>query len=401
LKFLIKDAVSHSKLEGHRSYSREPGRARIVVIGTGGAGNNTINRLMTIGIQGAECIAVNTDKQHLDSIKAHRKILIGENLTHGLGTGGFPEIGAAAAEESRDVLEDVLRDADLVFIAAGMGGGTGTGSAPVIAEIAKEAGAIVVGVVTMPFHIEKARIKKAKEGLKRLLQRADTVVVIDNNRLLDLVPDLPIEEAFSVADEILANMVKGITETIALPSLINLDFADVRAIMSNGGVAMVGIGEGEGKDRGREAVKNAIFNPLLDVDITGAKGALVHVSGSLNMTLKEAAMCAEFVAEKMDDNARIIWGARIDPTLDPDVLRCILIVTGVKSPHILGRNSNDNEELFKERYGSLDEEDDSLDLLDAGFQPPNYLKAVLKGKRFQKRQPRFELEKYITPLKSK
>ncbi|MEM2829709.1 MAG: cell division protein FtsZ, partial [Candidatus Jordarchaeales archaeon] len=257
---LIRDAIKHTR-EINVDKELKVGEAKIAVIGTGGAGNNTVDRLMHLGVIGAECIAVNTDKQHLDRVRAHKKLLIGRRITGGRGAGGFPHIGEAAAEESKEEIAELLRGIDLVFISAGMGGGTGTGSAPVIAEIAKKMGAIVVGVVTMPFKMEKGRIQKAVDGLKKLRYFADTVVVIDNNRLLSLVPNLPLDEAFSVADEILANMVKGITETISLPSLINLDYADVQSVLKNGGVAMVGIGEGEGENRVEKAVKSALDSP--------------------------------------------------------------------------------------------------------------------------------------------
>ncbi|MHA1762907.1 MAG: cell division protein FtsZ, partial [Promethearchaeota archaeon] len=234
-------------------------QANIKIIGCGGAGNNTIDRLMKIGIRGATCIAINTDNQHLQHVKADEKLLIGEGLTRGLGAGGNPEIGRAAAEESREKLMDLLRDSDLVFITCGEGGGTGTGSAPIVAEIAKYEGAIVVGVVTLPFETEIGRQKIAHIGLNELKKYADTLVVIDNNRLLEIAPDLPILEAFSVADEILATMVKGITETISLPSLINLDFADIRTILSTGGVAIVGLGESSSSEnRVEEAINNAL-----------------------------------------------------------------------------------------------------------------------------------------------
>ncbi|MEM4947833.1 MAG: cell division protein FtsZ [Candidatus Jordarchaeales archaeon] len=331
---MIRDAIKHSKeIAVEKEY--KVGEARIAVIGTGGAGNNTVDRLMHMGIVGAECIAINTDKQHLDRVRAHKKLLIGRKITGGRGAGGFPHIGEAAAEESKEEIAELLRGADLVFIAAGMGGGTGTGSAPVIAEIAKKMGAIVVGVVTMPFKMEKGRIQKAIEGLNKLRYFADTVVVIDNNRLLNLVPNLPIDEAFSVADEILANMVKGITETISLPSLVNLDYADVQSVLRNGGVAMVGIGEGEGENRVEKAVKSALDSPLLDVDITGASGALIHVTGGPDMTLTEATRAGELITEKMVDDALVIWGARVDPSL-MGTIRIILILTGVSSPQLLG-----------------------------------------------------------------
>jgi cell division protein FtsZ len=316
------------------------GQARIVVVGCGGAGNNTVKRLMTIGVQGAECIAINTDRQHLAVTTAHRKLLIGERITRGLGAGGYPHVGRAAAEESTGQLTELLRDADLVFIAAGMGGGTGTGSAPVVAEIAKNSDAIVVGVITMPFSLERTRIDKAKSGLARLQENVDTAVVIDNQKLMELVPDLPLEEAFGVADEVLANMVKGITETITMPSLINLDYADVRSIICNGGVALVGLGEATGADRANDAIKNALNSPLLEVEWSGATGALIHITGGPDMSLAESNRVGELVSEKMSRDANVIWGARVDPRLS-GVLRVMLILTGVKSPQLLPRSKDE------------------------------------------------------------
>ncbi|MHA1192936.1 MAG: cell division protein FtsZ, partial [Promethearchaeota archaeon] len=308
------------------------GHANIKIVGCGGAGNNTINRLMKIGIKGAKCVAVNTDCQHLDVVESHIKILIGKNLTRGLGAGGNPEIGRAAAEESREDLTKILRDSNLVFITCGEGGGTGTGSAPIVAEIAKLEGAIVVGVVTLPFETEIGRIDKAQIGLNELKKYADTLVVIDNNTLLEIAPDLPIIEAFSVADEVLATMVKGITETISLPSLINLDFADVRTILSTGGVAIVGVGEsGEKQNRVEDAIEDALNSPLLDVSIDGAKGALIHITGGNDMTLAEANSVAKKISEKMDVNdSMVIWGARVNDEYD-GYLRVMLLITGIKS----------------------------------------------------------------------
>jgi cell division protein FtsZ len=243
-------------------------------------------------------------------------------------------VGQAAAEESADQLTELLRDADLVFIAAGMGGGTGTGSAPIVAEIAKRNNAIVVGVVTMPFDLERTRLDKAKAGLARLQENVDTAVVIDNQKLMELVPDLPLEEAFGVADEVLANMVKGITETITMPSLINLDYADVRSIICNGGVALVGLGEASGTDRANDAIRNALNSPLLEVDWNGATGALIHITGGPDMSLAEANEVGELVSKKMSSDANVIWGARVDPRLS-GILRVMLILTGVKSPQLL------------------------------------------------------------------
>ncbi|MBA7481827.1 Cell division protein FtsZ [subsurface metagenome] len=315
------------------------GYANIKIVGCGGAGNNTINRLMKIGIKGAKCVAVNTDLQHLESVESHIKLLIGKNLTRGLGAGGNPDIGRAAAEESREDLTKILREANLVFITCGEGGGTGTGSAPIVAEIAKLEGAIVVGVVTLPFDTEIGRIEKAQMGLNELKKYADTLVVIDNNRLLDIAPDLPIIEAFSVADEVLATMVKGITETISLPSLINLDFADVRTILSTGGVAIVGVGESGNKgNRVEEAIEDALNSPLLDVSIDGAKGALIHICGGNDMTLAEANSVAKKISEKMDvNNAMVIWGARVNDEYE-GYLRVMLLITGIKSPQIFGND---------------------------------------------------------------
>ncbi len=340
MKSLIDSAREHSRGERGTSTVRDMGQARIVVVGCGGAGNNTVKRLMTIGIQGAECIAINTDRQHLAVTTAHRKLLIGERITRGLGAGGYPHVGRAAAEESTGQLTELLRDADLVFIAAGMGGGTGTGSAPVVAEIAKNSDAIVVGVITMPFNLERTRIDKAKSGLARLQENVDTAVVIDNQKLMELVPDLPLEEAFGVADEVLANMVKGITETITMPSLINLDYADVRSIICNGGVALVGLGEASGADRANDAIKNALNSPLLEVEWSGATGALIHITGGPDMSLAESNKVGELVSEKMSTDANVIWGARVDPRLS-GILRVMLILTGVKSPQLLARSKEE------------------------------------------------------------
>ncbi|MGQ4834056.1 MAG: cell division protein FtsZ [Candidatus Asgardarchaeia archaeon] len=332
---LVKKAFQHTRKDNRvKKYD-----AKIVVIGTGGGGCNTVTHLMRIGITGATCIACNTDSQHLEISEAHYKLLLGPKTTNGLGAGGYPEVGQAAAEESREEIRKLLEGADLVFVTAGMGGGTGTGSAPVIAQIAKdEIGAIVVGVVTMPFSIEKSRVTKAREGLNKLREFTDTVVVVENDKLLELAGDAPLEEAFAIADEVLAQMVKGITETIKVPSLVNLDFADVKAVLQGGGVAMVGIGEAKGKpseERANMAVENALSRPLLEVDISGARGALIHVTGGRDMTLQEAHMVPKLISERLDPNANVIWGARIDPEFD-GYLRVILIVTGVQSPNILG-----------------------------------------------------------------
>ncbi len=313
---------------------REPGYCRITVVGVGGAGNNTVNRLMESGIIGAECIAINTDLQHLNATHAHQKILIGEKLTRGLGSGGDPNIGRAAIEESIENVEKVLTDVDVVFVTAGMGGGTGTGAAPVVARLAREKGAIVVGVVTMPFKIERGRITYALKGLTEMRRECDTVIVIDNNKLMWLVPHLPINEAFKVGDQVLANMIKGITEVISMPSLINLDFADFRTIMRRGGVAIAGVGESNAPNRAEDAVQKALRMPLLDIDYSGANGALIHVSSDESLTIEEANRVGEIITQMMSEDALVIWGARVDPSL-AGTLKVTLVMTGVKSPYLL------------------------------------------------------------------
>jgi len=322
-----------------------PGTCHIAVIGVGGAGNNTVTRLIEMGITGAECVAVNTDALHLSVSRAHRKILVGEKLTKGLGVGGDPKLGRAAIEESKKRVEDLLSNVDIAFITAGLGGGTGTGAAPVIAEIARRNGAITVGVVTTPFRIEKGRIEYAANALTEMRRQCDTVVVIDNNKLMQLVPQLPINEAFRVADQVLANMIKGIVETISAPSLINLDFADFRTIVKRGGVAVVGVGESDAPNRAEEAVRNALRSPLLNVDYAGATGALIHVTGDNQMTIEEANRVGEIVTEMMDDNALVIWGARVNPEQDGK-LKVTLVMTGVNSPHILSGFGTIAPQLF-------------------------------------------------------
>ncbi len=342
---------------------------RIVVIGVGGAGNNTVTRLMDNSAAGAECIAVNTDALHLRASKAQDRILIGEKLTKGLGVGGDPELGRAAVEESRERIEELLTDADIVFVTAGLGGGTGTGAAPVIAEIGRRKGAITVGVVTMPFRIEKGRIEYAAHALAEMRRQCDTVVVIDNNKLMQLVPQLPINEAFRVADQVLANMIKGIVETISAPSLINLDFADFKTIVRRGEVAVVGVGESDAPNRAEEAVRNALKSPLLDIDYVGAKGALIHVTGDDHMTIEEANRVGEIVTEMMDDKSLVIWGARVNPELD-GMLKVTLVMTGVKSPHLLGGLGNLTPQLFNlEPYANPERE---LDLKLNLYQMENF-----------------------------
>jgi len=315
--------------------------SRVKVIGCGGGGGNSVSRMKDIGIKGCEVIAVNTDAQDLLYTNADVKILIGRELTGGLGAGSNPKIGEEAAKESEQEIRKRLAGADLIFITCGLGGGTGTGSAPVIADLAKKTGALVIGVVTLPFTVEgQKRIENAQYGLERLEQIADTLIVVPNDKLLELAPELPIQTAFKVADEILTNAVKGIAELITSAGLVNLDFADVKAVMSNGGVSLIGIGESDNaQDRAIEAVERAIHNPLLDVNIESAKGALVNIIGGPDMSLDEYKKVMERISSKVSPDAKIISGAKISADMEKNI-KVLLIVTGVKSPQIIGSNSD-------------------------------------------------------------
>ena len=313
-------------------------KAKIKVLGTGGAGNNTINRMTEVGIDGAETIALNTDAQDLLYTNSDVKILLGKELTKGLGAGSIPKVGEDAAKESEHEIKQRLSGADMVFVTCGLGGGTGSGSAPVLADIARKLGCLTVGIVTMPFAMEgNSRYENAVVGLEKLENVVDTLIVIPNDKLLELAPDLPLHTAFKVADEILTNAVKGIAELVTRTGLVNLDFADIKTIMGKGGVAMIGVGESDTEGRAQEAVDKALNNPLLDVEINGATGALVNISGGHDMTLDEAKKVVETISERLEEDAKIIWGAQIYEDLEKTI-RVMLIATGVKSPQIFGRN---------------------------------------------------------------
>jgi len=310
-------------------------KAKILIIGVGGMGSNVVTKIRELGIQGAQTVAVNTDAAHLVISKADRKILLGRDLTKGLGAGGEPEIGRKAAEESKNELRDLLKDANMVFLITGLGGGTGTGATPVIAKIAKEQGALVISAATLPFKIEGARIAKAEDGLYQLRQCCDTAIVIENQRLLEYGGNLPLKKAFELGDEVISQMVKGITETISQPSLVNLDYADVRSVMKSGGVSTIGIGISDSSNRSKEAVAKALRHPLLQVDYSGASGALIQIIGGPDLKLEEVNEIGEAVAKHLAPEAQTIWGARILDEYEGKV-QVITIVTGVKSPYILG-----------------------------------------------------------------
>ena len=311
-------------------------KTNIKIIGCGGGGCNTVNRLAETGVIGAELIAANTDAQHLLIIKAHRKLILGRRVTRGLGAGAIPQVGEEAAREAEDELKALITGADIVFVTCGLGGGTGTGASPFVAQLAKESGALTVAICTYPFKAEGLiRAENAEWGLERLRNVADTVIVIPNDKLLELVPKLALNSAFKVADEVLVRAIKGIAEVVTKPGLVNLDFNDIKTVMKSGGVAMIGLGEGEDDDRAMTAVNQAINSPLIDVDISNASAALINVTGGLDMTIREAEEVAEVIQQKISPNARIIWGAAVDETLE-DTIRVMVIITGVKSKHILG-----------------------------------------------------------------
>ena len=338
---LITDAIENKAEEENKlKFDGEDmfGTPRITIVGCGGAGGNTITRLNKLGVKGAGTIAINTDRQALDLVEADHKLLIGGNLTRGLGAGGFPEVAERAARESSREIEELLKGSDLVFITAGMGGGTGTGSAPVVAEIAKKHNAVVTCMVSTPFNVERARLIKADEGLDHLRIKADSTVVLDNNRLLEFVPNLPINQAFSVMDQMIAETVKGLSETITVPSLINLDYADMKSIMNSGGLSVMLWGEAD-EDAGVDAIVNEALNhPLLNVDYKGANGALVHITGGPNMSLKYVQDVAKSLTENLDCYANVILGARVLPEFEGKC-RVMAIMTGVESPNLLGPKS--------------------------------------------------------------
>lgn len=327
-------------------------KTRIKVIGCGGAGNNTINRISDVGVKGVETIAINTDAQDLLYTSADKKLLIGKELTSGLGAGSNPKIGEEAARENEHDLKKLMINSDMVFITCGLGGGTGTGSAPFIAQLAKKMSILSVAIVTMPFTMEGShRHENAMIGLEKLEQSINTLIVIPNEKLLELAPHLPLQTAFKVSDEILTNAVKGIAELVTKAGLVNLDFADVKAIMNQGGVALIGMGESDSENRAEESVQKALENPLIDVDVSDATGALINISGGESLTLEESRKIVETIAEHLDPNAKIIWGAQIYKDLEKTV-RTMLIITGVSSEQIFGTDNR----YFEKKKDAIENE---------------------------------------------
>ncbi|MCL5433819.1 MAG: cell division protein FtsZ [Candidatus Marsarchaeota archaeon] len=324
--------------------------ARLGVVGLGGMGSNLVNRLYNNGIKSANTIALNTDAKHLKIINAHKKILIGKEITKGLGAGGYPEIGQKCVEVSREEIKEAISGYDMLFLAAGMGGGTGGGAIATVAQMAKEQGSLVVAFVTYPFSLERSRKQKADWGIKQLIKNADTTIIVENDRLLKFAPNLQIEKAFELADSIATNAIKGIADTIMLPSLMNLDFADVRSVMKDAGTAVINIGSGAGPERVNKAIESTINHPLLNIDEEGGKSALIHVTGSSSLSIEEATKVGAGVTENLDQRANVIFGARMLPELQ-DQIKVMSIITGVK-PKLgefsrLSASNEENSSIFE------------------------------------------------------
>jgi len=313
------------------------GIPKLAVVGVGGAGNNSMNRLEHLG--GLECvdrIAINTDKLHLDTITCKKKLLIGKSLTRGLGAGGSPDVGRKAAEMDKEHIHEMVSGNNFVFLTAGMGGGTGTGAAPVVAEVAREAGAIVVAMVSFPFAAERRRRSKAFDGIEELRRVTDTVIVLENDKLLEQAGNQPVNEAFKTMDMLIATTIQGITETVTKPSLVNLDFADLTAVMGEGGVAVMLVGETTKSDNKPEAVvSDALSHPLLEAEYQGATGALIHITGGADLTMRETNDIVELLTYDINPDANVIWGARINNDFDGKV-RVTAILTGVEPKWIIG-----------------------------------------------------------------
>jgi cell division protein FtsZ len=327
----------------------------IKIIGCGGGGCNTINRCVDAGISGAQLCAINTDAKHLLTVRAPKKILIGKTATRGLGAGAIPQVGEQAARESDMEIREFLNGANIVFVTAGMGGGTGTGSAHYVARISKDQiRALTIGVVTLPFKAEgTVRMENALEGLNKLRRICDTTIVIPNDKLIELVPKLPVDAAFKVADEVLMQTIKGLTEIITKPGLVNLDYADIMTVMNEGGVAFVGIGEAntDEDDRVKAAVNEALHSPLLgEIQLKQAQGALIRVVGGPDMTVSEAQKASELVMNSIADRARIIWGCSIDPDLE-GTIKILIILTGAQSKYVLGKDSQTSTSKLGVNYG--------------------------------------------------
>ncbi len=331
----------------------ESAKPKIYVVGAGGSGSNTATRMSELNIDGASVIAMNTDAPHLARTKSNRKVLLGKKITRGLGAGSDPKVGEESALESKEDIRHILSDAQLVFVTCGLGGGTGTGSAPIIAHQSKELGALTVGVVTLPFTSEgKPRMRNALEGLSKLKRSTDTTIIIPNDKLLTVAPDLPLNMAFKISDEILSNATKGIIEMVTKPGMVNLDFADLRSVLKDSGYAVIGMGEAnsaQSNDRAMIAIENTLKSPLLDVDISTAKKALVNIVGGEDLTLREAESIFQNVSSRISPDALLKWGARIEPKMQKSSLKVMVVLSGVEfadySEEGIKKKVNENGEV--------------------------------------------------------
>ena len=357
--------------------------ARLMVVGVGGGGGNVVDRMFDTCVQGVDLVVVNTDAQVLEVVRAHQTLQIGRKLTHGLGAGGNPEVGKLAAEESREEITDLLHGVDMVFITAGMGGGTGTGAAPVIAGLAREAGILTTAIVTRPFAFEGiARAQKAEEGIARLSQNVDALICISNDKLLKVAPaDTPITKAFEMADEVLRKGVEGISDLITVPGMINLDFADVESVMRDAGTAMMGIGEGQGEGKTKEAARNAISSPLLDGSIHGARKVIMNITGGADLTLEEVTQAASLIREAVSDRADIIFGTAIREGMEK--VRLTVIATGFA----VGYDREDEEGVPISHESMLTKMEQESRVGADDFDIPTYLRRTRKAKEDEPRPP--------------
>lgn len=332
-----------TKLEGEDELQNEISELKILVIGCGGGGCNSVHRLMSIGIDGVKTVAINTDKGHLRTINADQRLLIGSQFTRGLGAGGVPEVGEECMENALDPLNKILEDADLTFITAGLGGGTGTGVAPVVARQARRQGSLVISMATTPFEFERERrMEAARWGIGRLNDNSDMMLLLDNNRLMDMVNHLPMEQGFGVMDQLVSEMIKGLVEAVTLPSMVNIDFNDLRTIMRHKGVSTILYGESNDPDG---AVQEALSNPLLEIDYEGATGALIHVTGGERLSIRKVTRVLEGMSEQLHPQAQVIFGARVDPSYK-DLIRVMAVITGIQGlPEHKGKRSREREEL--------------------------------------------------------
>jgi len=357
--------------------------ARLMVVGVGGGGGNVVDRMFDTCVQGVDLVVVNTDAQVLEVVRAHQTLQIGRKLTHGLGAGGNPEVGKLAAEESREEIADLLHGVDMVFITAGMGGGTGTGAAPVIAGLARESGILTTAIVTRPFAFEGiARAQKAEEGIARLSQNVDALICISNDKLLKVAPaDTPITKAFEMADEVLRKGVEGISDLITVPGMINLDFADVESVMRDAGTAMMGIGEGQGEGKTKEAARNAISSPLLDGSIHGARKVIMNITGGADLTLEEVTQAASLIREAVSDRADIIFGTAIREGMEK--VRLTVIATGFA----VGYDREDEEGAPISHESMLTKMEQESRVGADDFDIPTYLRRTRKAKEDELRPP--------------